>query len=885
MTFLNKLGERGRRILMFFRRPQFDSELQEEMRLHRDLSEQEMNDSGMADEEVRYAARRQFGNELRVREESKDMWGWTWLENTLQDVRFGARALRKNPGFTAVALLSLGLGIGANSAIYSVTNAALLRSLPIRNPDEVMIVTTQTPKDGMAQAFSVPLFRDLQKLNSEKIEIAAYTDANVLASAGSQSERIVGELVSSNYFSTLGVQPVLGSTFSAGDDLAGTPHLAVISYSLWRRMFGGESDIVGKKVSVDALPFIVIGVAPRQYTGFIRGHSTDIWMTLPGTNPDAAADLANPGVGWLVMFGRLAPGVSRLQAQEQMTALLPTGYERFHDTEKWTGAVIPAGTGNDRLVAVLSRPLQFLSLATGLVLLIACANVANLLLSRGTSRRKEIALRLALGASRTRVVRQLFTESAMLAVGGAILGLTIAWWVGRAAEGLRTPIGILLSLHAGLDVRVLVFTLGCTVLAAFIFGIVPAWTSSRSEIVAVLKGSSESTGRRRWLSGRAALVTMQVALTFAMVVTASLFLRSLWKLQTMDLGFSPDNVLAMNISFTGIPGFDEARGTKFYSDSLEQLSALPEIYAAGFADRLPVTPGGTNLPRKPNQTIPAVNEDIVMNRVTVSPGFFRALNLPIVRGREFSAEDSKNGAPAIIVNETMAQKFWPGADPVGHFFVDGTKKFLVVGVARNTKYRDLRETPWMTIYRPLAQSYISGGTLLIRASGSLESVIAAVRARLQAIDPAIPVFSIRTLSEHIGRSLYLDRLRTALLSAFGSLALGLACVGLYGVMAFQVAQRTREIGIRMALGANPARVLRHVMGRALVMTFAGLAAGWLLAYWVARFAAKELFELQPDDPWALVISAMVLLLAASAAALIPARRAMRINPLEALRHE
>ncbi len=492
-------------------------------------------------------------------------------------------------------------------------------------------------------------------------------------------------------------------------------------------------------------------------------------------------------------------------------------------------------------------------------------------------------MRLALGASRLRITRQLFTESLMLAAAGAALGLAIAFAAGRAAEGLRSPVGIALTLHAGLDFRVLAFTLGCAVLSCIIFGIAPARTASRAEIVAVLKDSPESTGRSRWFSGKSVLVIAQVAFSFALVVTASLFLRSLWKLQNTDLGFSPENILTMGVSLSGPSATDQARGGQFYTNALEQVSALPGIISASFTDRLPVTRGGTNLPRKPNETIPSVNEEVVINRLTISTDFFKTLNLPVIRGREFSAADSANANPVMIVNEAMAERFWPGVDPTGRVFVDGTKKFTVVGVARNTKYRDLREATWLTMYRPLAQAFNSGATLLIRTSASPQSETAAIRARLLEIDPAITISGVRTLPEHIGRSLYLDRLLTGLLSTFGALALGLACLGLFGVMAFQVAQRTRELGIRIALGANPSRVLALIMGRALSLTITGLAVGWLLSYWVTRLAASQLFEMQPDDPWTFAASAFLLLAAATLAALLPARRAMQINPLDALR--
>jgi putative ABC transport system permease protein len=882
-TEMTWLREFGNRITGVFRKDRGDADLRDEFAAHLDMLEQENIRRGMSREEAHFAALREFGDVEKTKEIYRERRGLPMLETFLHDLRYGLRMLRKSPGFTAVALLSLALGIGANAAIYSVTNAVFLRTLAVPNPNDVMIVTTQTPKGGQAQAFSVRLFRELQQLNTGTVEIAAYTDTIMMGGA-SQPERLVGEIVSANYFSVLGVQPILGSTFSAGDDLPGAPNLTIISYSLWQRMYGGTSDVIGKKLIIKGIPFVIIGVAPRQYTGFIRGDGTEFWMTLPATNPDAAVDFAGNN-GWLVMVGRLAPGVSRHQAQDRMTARLPSGYERYHDTENWSAALIPAGTGNDRLVTELSRPLRFLLLATGLILLIACSNVANLLLSRGTSRRREIAVRLAMGASRVRIVRQLLTESAMLAMGGAALGLVIAWWAGRAAEGLRTPVGITLSLHAGLDNHVLGFTLACTIIAVLIFGIAPALTASRAEIVTILKDAPEGTGRRRWLSGRTALVILQVALSFALVVTASLFLRSLWKLQNVDLGFSPENVLTMTVSMSGLQNYDALRGSQFYSTALDQVNALPGVRASSFADRLPITPGGTNLLRKPGQTTPSADHDIVINRLTVSPGFFRTLSLPIVRGREFTDADSKDAPPAVIVNESLAETLWPKADPVGQLFADGTKKFTVVGVARNTKHRDLREAQWLTIYRPLAQAYGSGAYLLVRADQASGNITAAVRDRIHKIDPAISITNIRTLPEHIGRSLYLDRLRTTLLSAFGALALLLACVGLYGVMAFQVLQRTRELGIRMALGANPSRVLKMVMGRALGLTSAGLAAGAILSYWVARFAAADLFATQPDDPWTYAASALVLLFAAGAAAFVPARRAMRINPITALRHE
>jgi len=758
--------------------------------------------------------------------------------------------------------------------------------LPIENPERMVNIATLV-KDGEPHLdFSYPLYTGLRDGNQTLSGIVAYTDRNLGLTAGDQTERIRGEIVSANYFSVLGVQPAMGSAFAPDDERPGAARAAVISDALWHRRLAGDPGVLGKAITLNGRTFSVGGVAPKRFSGLLRGMDTDVWITLPHMadfegNPKL---LNSPNLSWLNLAGKLKPETTMQQAQSQLSSLLPGLSPEARENGTWQVAMTKAAGGNEVYVAELSRPLTMLLLAVALILAIACANVAGLLLARAKVRGKEIGIRLALGASRPRIVRQLLTESLLLALAGGALGLLMALWTSGLASGLRTSVGEELGIDVSPNIRVLLFTVIVSMLTVLFFGIVPALHASKVDLVPILKDSTATPVFRRGPSLHSLLVVTQVTLSLVLLAGAGLFLRSLWNLQAIEKGFTVDNVLAMSLNME-LQGYDNARGSNFYAAALESLSSLPGVQSATLASALPVTAGGSRIQLPANATKPAVDEEIAMDIVAVAPRFFETTGLSLLQGRDFRQVDTEKSAKVMIVNETMAKKFWPDADPLGRSFYDGDTDFEVVGVARNTKYRDLRERPRMTFYLPLAQSYRPSMSLLVRTAGEPSQVAPAIQARLRGIEPALTVFNIRTLFEHVGRSLYVERMESLLLTFFGILALTLTAIGIYGVVAYSVAHRTREVGIRMALGAQKKDVLKMILAQGLALVAWGTALGLIACYWLSRLVSSQLYGVSAYDPATLASVVSVLIVVAVLATYIPARRATRVDPLVALRYE
>ena len=808
------------------------------------------------------------------------------METLLRDIRYGIRSLTKRPGFTAVTIITLALGIGANTTVFSLMDAVLLRSLPVRNANEIVEIATRTTGGGLHPDFSYPLYAAMRESNSELAGMIAYADSSFGLSAGDQTERLRGEYVSANYFDVLGVRPSTGFTFTRDDERPGAQQVAVISYALWNRRFGGDPSVVQKTIALNGRAFSVIGVAPRTFSGLVRGMGADVWITLPHVaelenSPERMTSVTS---SWLALVGRLRPQFTIQQAQALMTARLPSGFEAARGSGSWDVVLTKAAGGNDIYVAELSRPLTMLFVAVGLILAIACANIAGLMLVRAQARGREIGIRLALGASRLRIISQLLTESLLLAVAGGSLGLIIAIWTTDLASGLRTTIGGALRLDVSLNSRVLIFNLAVSVLTVLWFGLAPALKATRLDLVPVLKDATNMSGRRRRPSAHSVLVVTQVTLALVLLASAGLFLQSVGNLRAIDKGFSGDKVLAMSLDME-LQGYDKNRGKNFYAGVLDNVSTLPGVQSATLASTLPVTAGGMRMQRPENFTKPAVNERISIDVVRIAPRFFETIGLPLLRGRDFRALDTEKSTPTIIVNEAMAQKFWPGADPVGRAFNDGDTTFEVVGVARDTKYRDLRERSRMTMYRPLTQFYSSGVNLLVRTTSDPTPLAPTIQNRLRLLEPALAVFNIRTLSEHVDRSLYAERMESLLLSVFSVLALVLTAVGIYGVIAFTVAQRTREVGIRMALGAQKKDVLKLILIRGMLLAAWGTGMGLIGCYWLSRLVSNQLYGVSAHDPATLVTVAALLIVVALSASYIPARRATKVDPLVALRYE
>ena len=814
----------------------------------------------------------------------------------IQDLRYALRMLVKSPAFTSIAALSLALGIGANTAIFSLVNVVLLKPLPVTEPTGLASVFMTDQRNPGNLPLSHLNFKDLRDQNQVFTEMAAFSFAQMNWSSGTESEQIPAQVVSGNYFSVLGAQPARGRAFLPEEDLTPTP-VVVLSHGFWERSLGADPGIVGRTLTLNRTPFTVIGIAPKGFAGTLLGGGPSVWV------PMSMHDVAQPNFDWyeqrrglfLFAFGRLEPGVGIEQAAANLRTVFAQLEQAFPNDNKGRSAgavplldarLNPNGQDGPQVVQIS----MILMTVVGIVLLIACANIANLLLARANRRRKEIAVRLALGADRTRLIRQLLTESLLLSAIGGVLGMLLAYWMLDAVIATELPLPFPIDDNLAVDARVLAFTAALALATGLLFGLAPAIQASKADVVPVLKNETVPSGTGRgWievLNLRQALVVSQVALSLISLIAAGLFLRSLQDAQRIDTGFETRGVLMMTFNL-GREGYTPERGQLFYEQIAERVAGLPGVRRAAVAQTPPLA-GGFLRSVFPEGADTTTRERILVQVNSVSPGYLETLGIPLLRGRDFATTDATGAPLVVIVNETMAERFWPGEEAIGkRFKFFGDDAFTtIVGIAKNAKYNGVGEEPIPFIYQPLRQNYTPAGALHVRAAADAASLASAVRREVQQIDPTLSVFNIQTLEDQVAQSLAPLRMNVILLATFGALALLLASVGLYGVASYSVTQRTKEIGVRMALGAQPSAVLRLVLGHGALLVGVGLAIGLVIALVGSRAIPQALLpNVSVRDPLTFVVTTGVLGIVALVATFIPARRATRIDPLIALRTE
>jgi putative ABC transport system permease protein len=890
------------RLRALFRRESVLQDIEEELRVHVEIETETNIERGMAPDEARAAALKSFGNLSRNTELGYDIRGAGWLETFWQDLRYGTRMLMKQSGFTLIAVLILALGIGANTAIFSMANALLLRSLPVPQSAELVTVSRG---DGTGEPLSYPDFVALRERNGVLAGLAASHFAGVSFGNGARSEMLRGELVSSDYFDVLRLRPALGRGFLPEEERSAQP-VVVLSHGLWQSRFGADPQIIGQTITLQRQRYTVIGVAPAGFNGMTEMFRTDLWlplMMLPQVRPMFLTSLSNRHDQVFAAIGRLKPGISLAQAQTaietinrglELTAPPPVERRRDPNEDRSLKLAHPQGIGlpHYRRRAQLATTLLFV--VVGIVLLIACANVANLLLARAAARRKEIAVRLALGASRLRLIRQLLTESALLGLLGACGGLLLAFWINRALMALKPPLpeswGFRLDLQ--LDATALGFTLLLALLVSLLFGLAPALATSKPDVVPALKDETGAESRRgifRRLNLRNALVVTQLAVSLALLIAAGLFVRSLQQMQKVDLGFQTENRLALSFN-PDQEGYDEAKGREFSHQLLERVRALPGVRAAALTNFLPLGFMELAEPVVIDERATSPENPQFAAAQIIAPDYLRAIGTPLARGRDFSPQDSANAPAVAMVNETMARRFWPNEDPIGKRLRIGNPEFNpqpreIIGVVRDTVIGSIGEEPKDVTYRPLAQQHSQWLTLVVHTTGNPKALLTAVRREVQALDENLPAQEIKTLDEIVAFSFWPMRMGAGLVGIFGLLGLLLASVGLYGVMSYAVAARTREIGVRMALGAERRDVLRLIVGQGLVLALVGAGAGLVLAFAVTRVLRRFLFGIGATDPLTFIGVALLLTMVALLACWIPARRATKVDPLIALRYE
>jgi predicted permease len=804
------------------------------------------------------------------------------------DLRYSVRMLLKNPGVTAAAVLSLALGIGANATIFTWVKSVLLNPLPGVPAAERMFVLAASAPDGENRSFSYPNFRDIRAA-ARTFQPILQDDAALSVSDGGDAEMAFAVLVSGNYFDVVGTRPILGRTFVKEED--GTPGGApvmVISYAFWQRRFGGTPAIVGRSIKVNDHPYTVIGVMPADFLGTSLGLSIDGWVPVmqQAELQQQGNRLELRGSGWAQSLVRLNDGVSLEAANAELETIRAQLEREYPVNEGWRLAIVPLSQSPWGAPFALRPVLLVLTGVVAAVLLIACANIANLLLSKAVGRRREIAVRLSLGAGRARVVRQLLVESLLLAFIGGAAGLLVAYWSAGLLMAFVPPVDIPIDLRLRVDGAVLAFTAVTSVVTGLVFGLAPALHASSPGLTQALReesGRTSSGAMRQRL--RHTLVVAQVALCLVLLIGAGLFLQSLRRSQQLQPGFDPRNVVMA--SFDVFPaGYDRARGLMFQRRVLERMRAIPGVERAALARTVPLGfSGNSSSGVKIDGYQPKKDEEVVVTYNNVSDDYFDTMRIPIVSGRAFTERDVEGAPRVLIVNETMARRYWANANPVGRSVTINGERMEVVGIAKDGKYRSLNEAPRPYMYVALAQSYRSEVKLHVRSQAETGAILNAVRAAFRELDPDLPISETMPISDHLKQALFAQRIAATLLAIFGVLALTLAAVGLYSVMAYAVSQRTHELGIRLALGASPGALRRMVVVSGMKVAAIGLVIGAAGAAGVSRLLTSLLNGVSPTDPATFVVVIAALAGIAFLAALIPARRASIVDPIVALRYE
>ena len=820
------------------------------------------------------------------------------MHTLFQDLRYGARTLWKNLGVTVVAVVTLALGIGANTAIFSGVNAFVFRPMPVPQAEELVRPLEITDDRGTGDEFSYPDFLDYRDQNT--VFAGMFAEDMVQAAIGTQNENDViwGQVVSGNYFDVLRVTPMMGRGFAPEEDRSlGSHAVVVISHSLWERRLGSDSQIVGKTIDLNGRAYNVIGVAPPSFKGSKFALSLDFWVPMAmAEDLQRLTNLLNSRDShWVNVVARLKPGVSLDQASANLSMIAGRLNQTYPDerASSTDAFVMTEIEGRFEDVAALMKSGAAIAMAiVGLVLLIACANVANLLLARAAARRKEIGIRLALGASRARLIRQLLTENVLLSVMGGGLGLLLAYWLTYLMQGFIPVLQYnVVSDFFGIDSRALIFTLVVSLLTGVVFGLAPAWHASKPDLVPVLKGdvTTSESGKRRRFTLRNTLVVAQVALSLVVLVCGGLFVRSFRNAQRMDPGFGAQNVLLMSFN-PQLIGYDEPQNKEFFRKVVEGVKSLPGVEAVSVARLAPL--GDSS-----NSSGPILREGETLERgsagrnimnTVISPGYFQTLQIPLIEGRDFDDRDRKGSPRTVIINQRMAEIMWPGETAIGKRILIGTDSrdpLEVVGVVKTGKYRSLSEDPRPFYYYPTLQRGPLSMTLLVRTAGDPRALVNPIRSFAQTLDRRMPVFAVKTMTEHMTYALWAPKMAASLSMAFGLVALLLSAVGLYSVMAYVVSQRTREVGIRMALGAQRRDVLRLMTMYGMSLAVIGVGIGLLLAFGLARALSSMLIGIGVYDVWIFLSVPVLLALVAAAACFFPARRATKVDPLVALRYE
>jgi len=888
----NWLRQSFHRLGALFHSARDDRELDTEIAAHLDLAIEENLQRGLLPAEARRQALLRFGGAQQAKEQHRDVRGLPFAETALQDARFGFRMLRRNPGFSLLAILCLTLGVGATAAVFSWIEGLLFRPYPAVVHQERLLAVTGTARGEAGHTgLSWPDFLDLQKSCTllDAFFVTQITGGTL--SLGERAQRVTGSIVSSNYFQALGVQPILGRAFEPQEDVGSSAHpVTVISYQLWQERFRGDPQIIGKTQRINGLVHTIVGVAPEGFYGTFVGWAMQFWVpaSMEDTFEAGGYKLEDRGARWIESYVRLKPGVTRAQAQQEISAVAGRLENDFPETNRGRGVQLwPLWQTPFNNAGTLLPTLATMLTVVILVLLIACANVANLLLVRSFARQHEMTVRIAVGAARARLLRQLLTEGLILSSLAAAGGLLVAYWCRHAlVKLLPARGGIAMHLPGEIDWRVMALSGAVCLVCTLLFALFPALQASKIDVAGALKsevGGVFGGHGKAW--ARSSLVLVQVSLSFVLLVGTGLLLQSLHRIRSDSPGFSTRDVLITGVDLLSA-NYDAPRAKNFQDELIDHLQALPGVESAAFARSTPLSYGTFSSARiAVDGYVPPPDELPTVSYNEVGPGYLVTAGIPLVSGREFSRADNESAAPVAVVNETMAAKYWQGKSPIGQRLQVKDRWMQVVGVAKTSKYQSMRELPKPLFYVPLRQNFTLNATLNIRTRLGPEVMVSALGRELRALDPNVAPFELISLQEQLERSTSPQRVAVTLTEILGGLALLLAAIGMYGVMSYTVSQSIRELGLRIALGARSADLFRLVMSRGLFLTASGMAIGAAAALGLTPLLGYLLYKVSPRDPLALVYAFVVLSFVSLVACFLPAWRAARVDPMVALRYE